>query len=114
MAEAREDIAHLIDSEPILFLGCGNQEILTLAGIGFIAGLLLGLVVALLSGIYLLVLPFLILMPIVAIYFGGKRLGKAKEGKPNGYYNRMIATKLNAIGIGNAFVIRAGHWKNRR
>ena len=114
MNEAPEDTAHLIDSEPILFLGCNSGEILTLAGLGFVIGLILGVVMALLTGLGLLVLPLLILLPIVAIYVGGKRLGKAKEGKPNGYYDRWIATKLNALGIGNAFVVRTGHWRNSR
>ncbi len=112
--EEPENTAHLIDVEPVLFLGCSNREILGLAGLGFVAGLLLGLFVALLTGIGLLVLPFLILFPVVSIYQGGKRLGKAKEGKPSGYYDRLLATRLNQFGLGKAYVSRAGDWRIRR
>ena len=114
MKEALEDTADLIDSEPILFLGCSSGEILTLSGLGFMVGLVIGLIIAIITGIGLLALPFLILLPIVAIYYGGQRLGKAKEGKPSGYYDRLISIKLNALGLGNSFVIRTGHWRNRR
>lgn len=114
MKEAPEETAHLIDSEPILFLGCSSSEVLALAGAGFVMGLCIGGVVAMLSGIWLLVLPFLILVPVVSIYKGGTRLGKAKEGKPAGYYDRLIVTRLNALGVGNSVITRAGHWRNRR
>jgi len=114
MKEASEETAHLIDSEPILFLGCSSSEVLALAGAGFVMGLCIGGVVAMLSGIWLLVLPFLILVPVVTIYKGGRRLGKAKEGKPTGYYDRLIVARLNALGVGSSFVTRAGHWRNRR
>ena len=113
MAEP-ENTAHLIDTEPVLFLGCSNREILGLAGLGFLIGLGLGLLVALVTGLWLLVLPFLILFPVVAIYQGGKRLGKAKEGKPSGYYDRLLATQLNQFGLGKTFVCRAGYWRIRR
>ncbi|MEW8048425.1 MAG: DUF3487 family protein [Candidatus Thiodiazotropha sp.] len=110
----QEDTAHLIDTEPVLFLGCSSSEILTLAGLGFVIGLMIGGLIALFVGIWLLVLPFLILIPVIAIYYGGKRLGKAKEGKPNGYFDRLIAHRLNMIGLRNALVVRAGYWRNTR
>jgi conjugative transfer region protein (TIGR03750 family) len=112
--EEPENTAHLIDVEPVLFLGCSNREILGLAVLGFVAGLGVGLIVAILAGIWLLVLPFLILFPVVSIYQGGKRLGKAKEGKPSGYYDRLLAAQLNQFGIGNSYISRAGYWRVRR
>ncbi len=110
----QETTAHLIDSEPMLFLGCNNGEILALAGVGFMVGLAIGLAVSLLSGIGLLTLPFLIIVPVILVYWGGRRLGKAKEGKPNGYYDRLLATYLNRWGIGKAFINRPGYWSVRR
>jgi conjugative transfer region protein (TIGR03750 family) len=112
--EEPENTAHLIDAEPILFLGCSSSEILGLAALGFAVGLVFGLFVALLSGIGLLVLPFLILFPVVFIYRGGKRLGKAKEGKPSGYYDRLLATQLAQFGFGEGYINRTGHWRIRR
>ena len=109
-----EATAHLIDTEPMLFLGCSNGEILAFAGVGLVVGLIVGFVIALLSGFWLLVLPFLILLPVACIYLGGKRLGKAKEGKPNGYYDRLLATQLNRWGIGKSIINRPGYWSVRR
>jgi conjugative transfer region protein (TIGR03750 family) len=114
MEDIPEDTANLIDAEPVLFLGCNNSEIMNLAGIGFLIGLFVGIVISVLIGIGILVLPFLIVVPMLTIYFGGKRLGKAKEGKPDGFYGRMIASKLNAMGFGNSFVTRSGYWRNTR
>ena len=74
-----------------------------------------GLLAGLLSGVWLLVLPFLIIIPVIVIYLGGKRLGKAKEGKPIGYYDRLISLRKAQYGLGKApFVIRAGYWSVRR
>ncbi|MEN8168380.1 MAG: DUF3487 family protein [Pseudomonadota bacterium] len=112
--EEPENTAHLIDVEPVLFLGCNNREILGLAGLGFVAGLAIGLTLAILTGIGLLVLPPLIILPVLFIYQGGKRLGKAKEGKPSGYYDRLLAAQLNQYGIGKAYINRAGYWRVRR
>ena len=112
--EEPEATGHLIDAEPILFLGCSNGEVLALAGAGLVVGFAVGFVIALLSGIWLLVLPFLIILPVAFIYQGGKRLGKAKEGKPNGYYNRLLVTYLSQWGIGKSFINRPGYWSVRR
>jgi conjugative transfer region protein (TIGR03750 family) len=120
MDEIQEQTADQIDSEPVLFLGCNSSEIQSLAVVGFVIGIAFGLVVALLTGIFVLVLPFLILFPMITIYKGGKYLGKAKEGKPNNYYDRLIATRLSALGLRlpplsrNAVVTFTGYWRNRR
>jgi conjugative transfer region protein (TIGR03750 family) len=120
MKEASEQTADLIDLEPVLFLGCNNSEIQALALFGLFFGLLVGVIVVILTGVGLLVLPFLILGPMIIIYKGGKYLGKAKEGKPSGYYDRLIAVRFSALGISLPFlssyslVTRAGYWRNRR
>ena len=50
----------------------------------------------------------------LCIYQGGKRLGKAKEGKPNGYYDRLLAAQLNQWGLGKTTINRVGSWGIRR
>jgi conjugative transfer region protein (TIGR03750 family) len=119
--EEQEGTAHHIDVEPTLFLGCGSSELLTLAVVGAVVGIVFGILVAILTGVFLLVLPFPVLVAMIAVYSGGKRLGKAKEGKPDGYYDRLIATKFatvpvisKVLGFNGKYVIRTGHWRNRR
>jgi conjugative transfer region protein (TIGR03750 family) len=118
--EVPEDTADLIDSEPVLFLNCTSSEIQVLAIVGVIIGFAIGSIVALLTGTVFLVLPFLLLFPMISIYKGGKQLGKAKEGKPNGYYDRLISTRMSRLGIRVPFLINnhivtyTGYWRNRR
>ncbi|MEW8139168.1 MAG: DUF3487 family protein [Candidatus Thiodiazotropha endolucinida] len=114
MDKLPENTANLLDTEPMLVLGCNNSEILNLAIAGFLAGLFFGSIVAIVFWVGFLVLPFLFIGPMLAIYFGGTYLGKAKEGKPDGYFDRLIVSKLNAMGIGESFVTRAGFWRNTR
>jgi conjugative transfer region protein (TIGR03750 family) len=109
-----EDTADKIDSEPILVLGCNSGEILNLAIFGFVVGLFIGTIVSIAFWIGFLVLPFLFIGPMLSIYFGGKYLGKAKEGKPDGYFHRLMFSQLSEMGIGQYFITRYGCWRNTR
>jgi conjugative transfer region protein (TIGR03750 family) len=106
--------AHLIDVEPVMILGCSNYEIMVLGAVGFSAALLLGLLLLAPFGLWLLSLPVAILSALGSIYFGGKKLGKAKEGKPNGYFNRALRMWLARYGLRNAYVRHQGYWRIRR
>lgn len=111
---AGNDTAHLIDVEPVMILGCSNYEIMALGAVGFAAALLLGLLVLAPFGFWLLAFPLAILAALATIYFGGKKLGKAKEGKPNGYFNRVLRMKLARFGAKDAYVRHDGFWRIRR
>jgi len=110
----REDTAYLIDSEPMLVLGCSGKELISLAFAGLVVGIIIGLLLALITGIWMLaVLPPVLVAPFF-VYSGGKKLGRAKEGKPDGYFNRMLSVKLTKIGFINTYVLRTGFWRVRR
>ncbi len=106
--------ANLIDSEPILFFGCSSSEIMVLALLGFVTGLLTGVVLAFVFGSLLVAVPFPLFGAFIGVVKGGKRLGKSKEGKPDGYYSRVIKMKLCKFGLTNLFVHRMGGWRTRR
>ena len=106
--------ANLIDSEPVLFFGCSNSEIFTLVFIGFVIGSITGLIVAFIFGYILVAVPFPVFGAFVGVVKGGKMLGKSKEGKPDGYYSRVIKMKLCKFGLTNSFVHRMGAWRTRR
>lgn len=109
-----QSTANLIDSEPVLFFGCSNDEIMTLALLGFVIGLLAGVGLALVFGSLLVAVPFPLFGAFVGVVKGGKRLGKSKEGKPDGFYSRVIKMKLCKLGLTNLFVYRIGGWRVRR
>lgn len=106
--------AHLVDNEPVLMLGCNNTEIFTLAGVGFLTGLILGVLICIPIGQYVLIIPFPMLMTVFFVYFGGKKLGRAKEGKPDGYFNRFLLNTFCRLGWRSGFIQHKGYWRIRR
>lgn len=112
--DTKDDTAHLIDTEPVLLLGCNSIEILTLGLTGFVVELVFGVILLSPFGLWYLAVPFGFFSALAAIFFGGKRLGKAKEGKPDGYYNRLLSGKLASMGLRKGIITRTGYWRNRR
>ena len=112
--DLNDHTAHLIDNEPVLMLGCNNTEIFTLAGLGFVVGLVLGLFFGVVFSQYVLIVPFPMLMTVCTVYFGGKRLGRAKEGKPDGFFNRFLLNTFCRLGFRSGFVQHLGSWSIRR
>jgi len=111
----KDDTAHLIDTEPVLLLGCSGIEIMFLGAAGFVIALVVGVIVLSPFGMWFLAIPFGFLVALMVIVFGGRRLGKAKEGKPDGYYNRYLRMKLSRVGImKGTFVTYTGNWRIRR
>jgi len=110
----KESTANLIDTEPMLVLGCSGKEMISLAGAGAVAGLVIGIILSIITGFWIFVLIPTILISAGTVYFGGKKLGKAKEGRPDGYFNRLLSTKLTKIGFSKNYVLRTGYWRVRR
>lgn len=106
--------AHLLDNEPTIFLGCTGTELMTLAVVGLVSGIILGLILGIFTGIYLFVLVGGLVGLMSFIFKGGKKLGKAKEGFPDGYIGRVIDVWLCRHGLSEKFVVRHGYWRNRR
>jgi len=110
--------SHLIDVQPNLILGCSNSEIFSLVGIGFCIGLIIGLAFFSLLGFWYLAFPFSMLFTMMFSYYGAKKLGKTKEGRPTGYFDRLKSLKISkikvAIGLSSSLVFRNGYWRIRR
>jgi conjugative transfer region protein (TIGR03750 family) len=108
------DTAHRIDREPVLFLGCSGAEIMTMAGLGAFMGLLIGLLLGLLTGLWFLTVPCLFLSAFIGVWRGGLIMKEKKEGKPDGYYGKVILSYLSDQGILNLYIKRTGPWSIRR
>ena len=109
-----KDTAHRIDKEPVLFLGCSGTEIFTLAIVGATSGLLLGVIVGIITSWWFLVLPCLFIGAFIGVYKGGKIMMHKKEGKPEGYYGKIILSWLSDQGILNLFIKHNGFWSIRK
>ena len=108
-----EDTAHLIDVEPVLILGCSGIELMGLGAVGFAGSLFLWLLVLVPFGFWFIAIPMALLTALGVIYFGGQRLGRMKEGRPDGYISRVIKSRLGQIGVG-ACIGHTGYWGIRR
>ncbi len=106
--------AHRIDREPVLFLGCTGTEIFVLVILGALAGALIGLVIAIITSWWFVILPTLFLGAFLGVYKGGKVFQQKKEGKPEGYYTRFILAALSDRGWLKVFIMRSGFWSLRR
>ena len=109
-----KDTAHRIDKEPVLFLGCSGTEILSLAVVGALAGILLSMLLGLITGWWFLILPCLFIGAFMGVYKGGKIMMHKKEGKPEGYYGKIILSWLSDQGILKLFISRDGFWSIRK
>ncbi len=115
-----EDTAHLIDVEPVLILGCSGIELMGLAAVSFAGSLFVWLLVLAPFGFWVIAIPMALLTALGTVYFGGRALGKEKEGRPDGYFSRLINSRLGRIGsrlgrIGIGGVIsHTGYWGIRR
>lgn len=108
-----EDTAHLIDVEPVLVLGCSGIELIGLGIAGFAGSLFLWLLVLAPFGYWYLSVPLSLLTAVAVIVVGGKRLGKAKEGRPDGYFSNLIKSKMGRVGFGTC-ISHTGYWGIRR
>ncbi len=109
-----KETAHRIDREPVLFLGCTGTEIFVLVILGALTGAIFGLVIALFTSWWFVILPTLFLGAFLGVYNGGKAFQRKKEGKPEGYYTRYILGALSDRGWLKIFIMRSGYWSLRR
>ena len=99
MNQDESDFTHgftgdLINEEPIVFKGLTDSEVKKVFLISLVIGAPIGVVVALFIGIPMLILVFVLLFPIVAVYFIAGWMEKARRGKPAGYVEQQLHMKL--------------------
>jgi len=87
---------------------------LSLAVVGALAGILLSVLLGLITGWWFLILPCLFIGAFVGVYKGGKIMMHKKEGKPEGYYGKIILSWLSDQGILKLFINRSGYWSIRK
>lgn len=68
---------------PIVYKGMTVSEIGILALAGSVLGAILGVILFILFGRWIIILICIIFMPLPTIYFAGTKLAKLKRGKPD-------------------------------
>lgn len=75
---------------PVVYKGMSINELLLLAGVGSVIGLGVGLILFIVSGMWVLIVSMVIFMPLPMIFIGGNRIAKLKRGRPDTWFARYI------------------------
>ncbi|MDG2961713.1 TIGR03750 family conjugal transfer protein [Exercitatus varius] len=117
MANIEEDITFLptrLNRETTVYGGMTVTEFAITAVIGFVIGLVSGLLLWIFTGFWLLIPAFAFLLCIGAVIIGKNIVAKIKRGKPEAYLNRLIELMLDNLLSGGRFIDREGFWAIRR
>lgn len=92
--ERGDDIDFLpnrLNRQAIIYQGMTNTELFTLAAIGGVIGLGIGILAAILFGDWIFIPTFMFPFPLITIFFGGKTVTRLKRGKPDTWLPRYLA-----------------------
>ncbi|MFC1083038.1 TIGR03750 family conjugal transfer protein [Pasteurella multocida] len=103
-----------LNREATVFGGMTVSEFGISAGLGFVFGLVIGLIFWVLTDFWLLIPAMAMLLCIVTILIGKGIVAAIKRGKPETYLNRLIEERIDSLLGGNKFIRREGFWATRR
>ncbi|HHF4335571.1 TIGR03750 family conjugal transfer protein [Haemophilus influenzae] len=103
-----------LNREATVFGGMTVSEFGISAGLGFVFGLVIGLIFWVLTDFWLLIPAMAMLLCIVTILIGKGIVAAIKRGKPEAYLNRLIEERIDSLLGGNKFIRREGFWATRR
>ncbi|MCX8649586.1 TIGR03750 family conjugal transfer protein [Gilliamella sp. B2776] len=75
---------------PVVYKGMTVRELLLMIGVGTIIGSLLGIILFILFGRWVLIPSAIVFMPLPTLFFGGNKIAKLKRGKPETWFSRSI------------------------
>lgn len=113
-----EFLPNRLNRQPVIFRGMTNAEIFTLAAIGAVVGLGIGILTTILVGDWILIPTCMLILPIVAVVLGGKTVARLKRGKPETWFLRHLQW-IKATWLSNPYFINprlsdAWVWSLRR
>lgn len=117
MTEGEKTISFLpsrLNREATVFGGMTVSEFGISAAIGFVTGLIIGLLLWILTDWWLLIPALAMLLCILTVLIGKGIVAALKRGKPEAYLNRKIEEKFDEMLMGNKFIRREGTWSIRR
>lgn len=75
---------------PVVYKGMTVHELLMMVGVGCVIGLVVGLILFILFGKWVLIVSAIVFMPLPTLFFGGNRVAKLKRGKPDTWFARYV------------------------
>ncbi|QLB12783.1 conjugative transfer region protein (TIGR03750 family) [Bisgaardia hudsonensis] len=117
MLEGEKTISFLpsrLNREATVFGGMTVSEFGISAAIGFVMGLLIGLLLWILTDWWLLIPALAMLLCLATVLIGKGIVAALKRGRPEAYLNRKIEQKLDELLMGGKFIRREGAWSIHR
>ena len=105
-----------LNFDAIVFCGCTMKEMQILVITSLISSVsLFGLLMKLLTGMFLLGVAFAFPITVFATWMGALILQRAKQGKPKGYLKQAYLLWKERHGLGKSpFTTRSGKWSTER
>lgn len=94
-----------LNEAPSVFYGCTWAEIGISAAVSAAASLALGVLFAVVTGFYVIVLGFLVIGTLSGVFIIAKVLQRVKRGKPIGYYKIKHTLLMQRLGLKENTVI---------
>lgn len=88
-----------INEEPIVFKGLTDGEVKLVFFMAFVIGTPVGISVALLIGIPMLAIVFMVIVPMFAVWIIAGLVERARRGKPAGYVEQKVHIYLVKHGL---------------
>jgi len=100
-----------VNVEPPILNGMTATEGKVIGGVAFSVWLVCGGLIAALSGVWQMLLPFGVFGPMVTIWIVSKRLASVKRNRPDGYYTQWLRIEAARRGFGRSpFLSHRGAW----
>lgn len=100
-----------INEEPVVFKGLTDSEIKQVFLLSLVIGAPLGVILGLLTGVPMLIVCFVLIIPIITVFFVARWMANARRGKPPGYVEQRFHVWLASKRlIGSAFVTTTYKW----
>ncbi|MGR3807773.1 conjugative transfer region protein, TIGR03750 family [Pasteurella testudinis DSM 23072] len=117
MSDSEKNISFIptrLNREATVFGGMTVSEFGLSAVIGFLFGLMCGLLLWIVTGYWLLIPALAMILCILFVLIGKGIVAAMKRGKPEAYLNRLIQVKIDSLLATNKFIRREGYWAIRR
>ena len=106
-----ETLADRLNQEPVIFRGSTSSELGLMLWLATMFWLPFGLVLAALIGAVVMGLGIAMLGVLVTILFGSTLFQRIKRGRPDNYYQHLIAIKLSRLGLRKTrLILKDGVW----
>lgn len=104
-----------LNSEPVVYRGLTMPELGLAALFGSVVGFVISLFFVPLVG-WVIIPTFILIIPLLVVFFGGRYLTRLKRGKPENYIYRQLALIKRKWGMGDAtnLIVHDQAWSLRR